>query len=446
MLLALISHLSTKALDKSVVLSYFFCQSGIPGRDTATAVVKGLLHLILFEKPKLAHCLEAYPDLPKTPFALFNILQAISTDRTVPAMYIVIDALDECNQQLGELLEWISQETRNPSTKIKWLVSSRNLPVVRERIGSICNKANADLELNEPRVSRGIATFIQSKTQELAVKKGYKEELQDLLHTTLNQKAGGTFLWVALVCKELERKPCFAAKKVLAEIPSGLGPLYDRMIDQIDALESMDDWDLSRLCKSILALASIARRNLRVDEIPEIAGLPEGEFSSDEVNELIQHCGSFLVVRHPTVYFVHQSARDYLLGSGQSRVFLLGEKGRCPARMHYEVVLRCLESMSKNLRRDLCQLKHPGSILSDCDELIKRNLPPAIRYASRYWVEHLQKSYELGYSRAEEANTRKICRFVEEKFLYWMEALTVIGESRSVISLIETLHSLLRVS
>ena len=57
-----------------------------------------------------------------------------------------------------------------------------------------------------------------------------------------------------------------------------------------------------------------------------LADLPE-EISCEQENvrEIILMCGSFLTIREDSVYFIHQSAKDYFsIGKG-SKVFLEGQ-------------------------------------------------------------------------------------------------------------------------
>ncbi|KAB2568608.1 Vegetative incompatibility protein HET-E-1, partial [Lasiodiplodia theobromae] len=158
-----------------------------------------------------------------------------------------------------------------------------------ESMSFIRNRVNADLELNEPRVSNGVANFIKNKVQELAEAKYFSDEILENVKSTLLKKAEGTFLWVSLACRELEESDPWDIEDVLAEIPSGLEPLYNRMIDKIDQLSSKRDRGTTTLCKSVLILASIARRNLRLDEIPTLAALPEDKFTPvDNIRKVFQ--------------------------------------------------------------------------------------------------------------------------------------------------------------
>lgn len=59
------------------------------------------------------------------------------------------------------------------------------------------------------------------------------DELKIDVMRYLSDEAHGIFLWVALVCKELEVIPKRETKAALKTFPAGLGPLYNRILTQI---------------------------------------------------------------------------------------------------------------------------------------------------------------------------------------------------------------------
>jgi hypothetical protein len=84
-------------------------------------------------------------------------------------------------------------------------------------------------------------------------------------------KANGTFLWVALVFKELQGVKSWNVLQVANEVPTDLVPLYDRMIRQIQQLKHGDD----ELCRHILSTATLAYRPLHLLELGALSGLPD---------------------------------------------------------------------------------------------------------------------------------------------------------------------------
>ncbi len=42
---------------------------------------------------------------------------------------------------------------------------------------------------------------------------------------------------------------------------------------------------------------------------------------ADSLEDIIRDCGSFLTIREETIYFVHQSAKDYLVEQAAATIF-----------------------------------------------------------------------------------------------------------------------------
>ncbi|KAJ5477743.1 hypothetical protein N7530_003252 [Penicillium desertorum] len=226
--------------------------------------------------------------------------------------------------------------------QIKWIVSSRNWPDIEERLDTT-QTAPISLELNEASVSEAVSKFIQHKVRSLAKVKKYSDETRETIWHHLSSNSQGTFLWVALVCQELDRTPRRHALKKLETFPSGLNALYSRMIDQVRNLEDAEP------CKRILAVMSIVYRPVAFDELASLVDLPDNlSDDSEALSEVIGVCGSFLTVREDTIIFVHQSAKEFLLKERQNVVFPGGIEAE-----HHTVFSRSLQAMSKTLRRDI---------------------------------------------------------------------------------------------
>jgi len=124
------------------------------------------------------------------------------------------------------------------------------------------------------------------------------------------QKSNGTFLWVALVIVIGEMRQALKRDmlKVLEDMPSGLTLVYERMTKHIQQLQRQ----YPRLCFLALSAATLAYQPLHLCEINIVAGLQEEITDLEDLERIINMCGSFLTIRDNYVYFIHQSAKDYL--------------------------------------------------------------------------------------------------------------------------------------
>ncbi|KAH7108964.1 NACHT domain-containing protein [Dactylonectria macrodidyma] len=123
------------------LLSYFFCQGTDSRINNATAVLRGLIYLIVAQQPSLIpHVRKKYDHAGKGLFddvnawvALAEIFANILQDPKLKSTFLIIDALDECVANLPELLDLIVKKS-SESPCVKWIVSSRNWPNIEEQL------------------------------------------------------------------------------------------------------------------------------------------------------------------------------------------------------------------------------------------------------------------------------------------------------------------------
>lgn len=407
------------AKESSQPFSYFFCQATQDHLRSAISVLRGLMWLLCKKHPKLMPCVrEAYDIEGKKCFEDFFSLKAIMErmlqKSCLQKAVLIVDALDECSYQRGnvvereELIDLIIELSESFSAK--WIVSSRKWPAIEEQFHP-ADKIAVSLELNQDSISQAVDIFVRHKAHELAEIKRYDEQTKDTVLQRLLVGANGTFLWVALVCKELAR-PGVRSRKALAKIddfPTGLNDLYKRMLEQI---VTSDD---SELCRQILAIACVVYRPLSLDELQTL--VPElQDFGPEDLRDLIGECGSFLTIQEDVVYFVHQSAQDFLVGDGKDTIFPSGTQ-----EQHHVLFRRSLGAL-RVLRRNIYGLKHPGVFVKDI-------MPPdrdplsGLEYAIFYWIDHLGQIQ----GKRDTSDDEAIKKFLTEKYLYWLETLILKG-------------------
>ncbi|EDN99566.1 hypothetical protein SS1G_02421 [Sclerotinia sclerotiorum 1980 UF-70] len=237
--------------------------------------------------------------------ALSDILKDILHDKNLKPTILIIDALDECQKDLPQLLRLIVSGL-SISSRVKWLVSSRNWPEIEEQLQQAEQGTRLSLELNAESVSAAVRWYIREKVKYLARTKKYTTETKDTIERYLLEHANGTFLWVALVCQNLEKARLFTNSK-LQDYPSELDPLYNRMMEQI---VDMEDIEAAKICLQILAIVVIAYRPLALDELMSLM-----EMNNEiPLEEIIQLCGSFLVANKGSeLYTLIHDAKRFVL-------------------------------------------------------------------------------------------------------------------------------------
>jgi hypothetical protein len=419
-------------LSKTALVAYFFCQATDSRINSATAVLRGLLYMLVSRQPSLiSHIRTKYNHAGKALFedanawiALTEIFVDMLQDLQLNTTYLTIDALDECVIDLPKLLNFIAKHS-SASSRIKWIVSSRNWPGIEEQLEQAGHKIGLSLELNAESVSAAVGVFIQYKVSQLAHQKNYDKQ-------TLG--ADGTFLWVALVCQDLGNTKKRHALKKLDSFPLGLGPLYERMMQQISVSDDAE------LCKQILALEALVYRPITLEELVALVE-PLRDTADEDLREIVSLCGSFLTLREDTVYFVHQSAKDFLLEKACGDIFPSGAE-----EVHRVISTKSLAILSSTLYRDMYGLKALGFPI----ENVTRSDPDSLaasRYSCVYWIDHLHDSksnFSININRDLQVR-RVVDEFLRAKYLYWLEGLSLCKSLGRGIVLIEKLWSLVQV-
>jgi hypothetical protein len=100
--------------------------------NNATAVLRGLIYLLAIQQNCLLPHLQAkYSRAGKRLFEGENTFHALSAvfwnmlyDPRLTEAYLTVDALDECETGLDQLLAFIIETASTPSSRAKWIVSS----------------------------------------------------------------------------------------------------------------------------------------------------------------------------------------------------------------------------------------------------------------------------------------------------------------------------------
>jgi hypothetical protein len=164
-----------------------------------------------------------------------------------------------------------------------------------------------------------------------------------------------------------------------------------------------------------------------------VAGLPETITQLEELDRLVNMCSSFLTVRGNYVYFILQSAKEYLTVNHSAVIFNKG----CE-QIHYDIYSRSLTAMSSKLRQDICNLNDPGPVAmesrSQTDDFI------SIKYACVHWFDHLcQYTNKTEGDSQEFDEIGKLDTFFTEHLHHWLEALGLMCEMLEGIFIINKL-------
>jgi hypothetical protein len=432
-----------KMIVSTVSVSYFFCQASDSRINSATAVLRGLLYLLVSQQPALiSHVRKKHDHAGKSMFedanawvTLTEIFADMLQDLGSSTTYLVVDALDECVTDLPKLLDFVVNQS-SVSSRVKWIVSSRNWPGIEEQLEQAGHKVRLSLELNSESVSAAVSVFIEQKVLQLTEQKKYDEQTRDAVLKHLTSNANNTFLWVALVCQNLQATAKRNVLKKLSSFPPGLDALYERMMQQIS---KSDD---AELCQQLLALIALVYRPITLRELVALAEQLEDIADESELQGIIGLCGSFLTLQGETIYFVHQSAKDFLSTKAGREVFPSGIEAA-----HHAIFARSLQAMSKTLRRDVYCLQELGFSIEDVEQQDPDPLA-LTRYSCVYWVDHLCQSDPVCSAAYKQdiQDEGTVHTFLKRSYLHWLEALSLCRSMANGVLSMAKLQSLVRVS
>ncbi|KAH8683237.1 NACHT domain-containing protein [Tricladium varicosporioides] len=209
--------------SEPVVVTYFFCQRNDQRINKATAVLRGLIYLLVEQREVLMKHWKEPPEDKNTIFELSNILENMLGEIEAKT-YLIVDAVDECEtgleQLLGRTFQIISR--RNNA---RWLVSSRDKSLTRLKdVNFDCTKS-FQIELDAHNISPVVDMYIDAKLSDLQWAK-QNAQVRAQVRAKICEKADSTFLWVFLfflwLSLRLEDEENLPFLQILDDAPSEL--------------------------------------------------------------------------------------------------------------------------------------------------------------------------------------------------------------------------------
>lgn len=257
--------------------------------------------------------------------ALWGIFLDIINDPKSGPLYVILDALDECEEvTCRQLLESIYAlvsapvDCRGIGGRVKFLLTSRPF-----RSQSYFDDVNPVLEKisidgSQPGYDEGLRTFIQQRINEISVKRKCSDEVREFLLHSLYSKADRTFLWIHIVLESLENSLLASVKDfgdIIAKTPPDLETMYLSFLNAIPVNHRDTAFQLLKL---ILA----SSRPLHLDEINISFTINASHVTTEDIlrdrqidmaHTLQGILGPLVRISESKVSLVHQSAKDFLL-------------------------------------------------------------------------------------------------------------------------------------
>jgi len=432
----------------------FFCSRDFEDRSDLHSIFPTLAfqlaHKFLKFRSILVPLLQSDPDVADE--SLYRQMEKLIVEPLELAdvsTIIVIDALDECKDEepssailsvLGRLTERIP--------KVRFLITGRPEPRIRTgfRLPMLVNSTSVFVlhDVHPPLINNDIRLFLKHELSELAQRRQLGRWPSDEQIDLLCRRAAGLFVYAAATVKFLDSNIHLPEHRldVIVQLPECTAPEGKTRINPKTTLDSLytsilqmafsegDPEVYSRVRSTIGAIV------LLINPLPPSAICNLVNLDPREVVLFLMQVQSLLAFgedfTQPVKPF-HKSFPDFITNSSRctdTRFYI------SPKSLHLELVVNCLRMMNDGLKQNLLSLPDYAlnSEVEDLEMRISGRISIALRYACLSWHNHLTKT---------EGDVSGVVSylwiFLEEKFLAWLEVVSVIGAVGEAVVALENL-------
>ena len=378
-------------------------------------------------------------------------LSKLNTESVRKTLVLVIDALDECDREgdINRVIQLLPIAGALQTVRLRVLITSRPETDIRDGFSQFLQGVYEEFTLHDISksvVDHDIFIFFSNKFGH-TVSTDWPDE-QTIKH--LVQKAAGLFIWAATAYRFIYegRKSLSIAKKRLHRIlqsdgsvtkpEAELNKIYITVLQSaIDPeYDEEDKESVHETLRKILGSIVILFSPLSADSLASLINLP-----GEDLKKTLGHLHAILDVprgRACPIRLHHPSFRDFFLDNKRCTDRQLQVDGQ---KAHWALATSCIRLMSELLKKDICNLRLPGTLAGEIDdEKIEQCIPMELQYACSYWVHHFQESNSPLLDNGE------VHLFLLKYLLFWLEALSLLGKISEGIFALISLKNLVKVS
>ncbi|KAH7194480.1 hypothetical protein DER44DRAFT_889576 [Fusarium oxysporum] len=415
----ILSNARRRMKDKTII-SFFFNARGEELEKSTTGMYRSLLLQMLQQLPRLHSLLD--------PGLILGIgenhdwsVEALRTlfEQTLEgfgdsSVVVFIDALDECDESGIRSMVSSFKNSGNLSAAegvgFQVCLASRHYPHI-----TMPKRTELVLEGQEGH-DQDIISYLDS---ELEIG---DSKLAQEVRAQIKEKASGVFMWVVLVSGILQQKydqgRIHTLKQTLREIPGDLHELFRDILTRDDAnkdeLLLCIQWVLFarnplKLEQLYFAIRSHTERTTCKWDRDEIGELAIRNFILSSSEGLVEVTR---VKNDPTVQFIHESVRDFLLKDNGLREILMEENGNLSTESHDQLKKCCFEYMQSYTEED-------GALVNNFnDHLVEVRVVadfefPFLRYAVQNILHHANAAEEGHISQARFLESFPLAKWIQ---------------------------------
>jgi NACHT domain len=356
----------------------------------------------------------------------YLILEPLKGLHIVGPILVVIDALDESEDTTSGngLHAYLAKNLIRLPSNFRVVITSRpEHPILSAlaRAPSVEIKYMDDTEL-AAETHNDILAFLLEKLPSDRFG-GYVEALA--------VKAEGLFLWAAVASQLILDPPWRFDYNKETCIKHLLEPSTDRrgqdLLDELykEVLEGhFKDQEARDLFRSVVGQLITSIEPLTIRSLIPLRQHASFNKRSDATG-LLHRLGSLLSSVNSSdnslpIIPLHTSFRNFLIDQDKSGDFYVGVRDA-----HHQLAHSCLNLLLDpldGLKFNICKLETSYLANDDVEDLntrVKEQIPPALLYACRFWDDHLK------HTDFKTDLFRKVETLFKEKFLFWLEALSL---------------------
>ncbi|RFU28422.1 hypothetical protein B7463_g7900, partial [Scytalidium lignicola] len=448
--------------------SYFFSQ-GDPTRNNAakffSTIAKTLAQRIPRLRKHIITAIQQNPDIgtkgyeQQVEVLILDPFSMLEKEFLPPIRFaVVIDALDECRDpsDVETMLNLLRKLENLRNVQVKFLIISRPESHIHNALpeGIFCSLALEKIPVQGLGGEDDLTLFLMHQREQIARRRQLPRDwLKDDEISKLREKADGLFIYAATVCRFLdEHLDEVSRKERLEKILRGttdfntpqqnLDEMYRKVLEFSGTTRTQEENNrMYASFRNILGRIALLFEPVSITTLSEF--LDKSKESVDWVLAQIRSVVDVPEDELSSLGFVHLSFRDFLLSKERCGQDLWIDE----IAIHQSLFERSFEIMNEKLHQDMCNLRLPGTLISEIPrEKVNECLPQHLRYSCRYWVHHLEKLDPAQRKDIGLSDDGKIHIFLREKLLYWLEALSLIGEMPASILIINRLKTLIKSS
>ncbi|KAL4959122.1 uncharacterized protein BDV14DRAFT_194052 [Aspergillus stella-maris] len=423
-------YLIDNYLPRSATICYFFFKDKV--QDKVQQALCALLHQLFSQKPYLIkHAMEEYSkdgeSLINSTESLWKVLRNAVSDPQSGKIIIVLDALDECSEldfpDLTRNVESHFHGDQLSQGKLKYLLTCRPYESIVSEFGSLLRtfpNIRIPGEEESETISYEVNHVITHRVNQLSQKKNLSSKVQRQLEEGLRQTPHRTYLWVHLVfnylVEENFKKTPKGVESTLKVLPRSVNAAYEQILNR------SKEYLVVRKALSIILAASrpltLAEMNIAmsVDATSQCINDLDLEDEEDFKLRFRTLCGLFILIYQGRLYFLHQTAREFLLGDLRSST---------TAPLHTRWYRSIAITQAHEVLATICvhylnMFNSDTTISTDAeqDDSIFTSSHDFLEYAAKVWTTHCREAGSIADA-AVLQSTLKICDPDSSSYAAW---------------------------